>query len=319
MSWAEIARPGRILIVDDAAENVRVLHHALKDEHEVVFALNGEKALEISRTQAIDLVLLDAVMPDMDGYAVCAELKSTAQTWDLPIIFVTVLNGPEDEARALEAGAVDFISKPINEAVVRARVRTQLTLKRQSDLLRKMAFSDGLTGIANRRGFDVALDREWRRCERAGLSIALILIDIDCFKTFNDHYGHQSGDGCLIKVATALGECVHRAADLVARYGGEEFVVLLPQEDIDGARAVAENILEHVRALMIPHARSSCAPMVTVSAGVAAMVPNRDTPAGSMISVADSRLYQAKTAGRNRLAFRETPSLAGALSAAPAL
>lgn len=139
MSWSELAKKGRILVVDDAIENVRILHDALRDEHDVVFALDGKKGLEIAHAQSPDLIFLDAVMPGMDGYAVCAELKKSARTRGIPVIFVTALNSPEDETRALDAGAVDFIAKPVNGAVVRARVRTQLTLKRQSDLLRQLS------------------------------------------------------------------------------------------------------------------------------------------------------------------------------------
>ncbi len=300
MSWSDLGKRGRILVVDDAIENVRILHRMLKDEHEVVFALDGEMALEIARTQSPDLILLDAILPEMDGYAVCAELKKSAQTEGIPVIFVTALHSPEDETRALEAGAVDFITKPVNAAVVRARVRTHLSLKRQSDLLRQMALTDGLTGVANRRYFDEMLDREWRRCGRAGLSIALIMADVDHFKRFNDHYGHQAGDACLTAVAEVLSTCVRRPPDIVARYGGEEFAVVLPQDTIDGARAVAERILDLVRALAIPHAYSSCAPHVTVSLGIAAMSPSRELSSPALVAAADARLYEAKAAGRDR-------------------
>jgi signal transduction histidine kinase len=139
MRASDLSKKGKILVVDDAMENVRILHHALMDEHEVVFALDGKKGLEIARAQSPDLILLDAVMPGIDGYAVCAELKKSTQTRNIPVIFVTTLNGPEDETRALDAGAVDFITKPVNGAVVRTRVRTHLTLKRQSDLLRQLS------------------------------------------------------------------------------------------------------------------------------------------------------------------------------------
>lgn len=300
MSWNDKAQKGRVLVVDDAMENIRILQENLKDEYEVVFALDGEGALEIARTQLPDLVLLDAIMPGMDGYAVCAELKKSAQTGEIPVIFVTSLNSPEDEIRALNAGAVDFISKPINGAVMRARVRLHLTLKRQSDLLRQMTLTDGLTGVANRRCFDDVLDREWRRCERSELSIALIMVDIDHFKHFNDCYGHQTGDSCLSSVAGALSECVGRPSDTVARYGGEEFAVVLPQETLDGAQAVAQRMLDGVHALGIPHALSAAAPYVTVSLGVATMTPTRELCSAALVASADARLYEAKALGRNR-------------------
>jgi diguanylate cyclase (GGDEF)-like protein len=300
MSWTDLALNGRILIVDDAMENVQVLHQALGDEHEVLFALSGEKALEIARTQQPDLILLDAVMPDMDGYAVCAALRASSALRDIPVIFVTALSQPEDETRALEAGAVDFISKPFNVAVVRARVRTQLTLKRQSDALREMSMTDTLTGVANRRSFNEAMDNEWRRCTRAGQPMALIMVDIDCFKLYNDYYGHQAGDVCLQQVAAAMSRCAGRPPDLLARYGGEEFIVLLPQETHQGAEVVAQRILEEVRALKLPHAGSAVGDFVTVSMGVASVQPGPGREPSALIRAADALLYRAKATGRDR-------------------
>ena len=197
MSWTNLAMNGRILIVDDAMENIQILHQLLREEHEVLFALSGEKALEIAQNQLPDLILLDAVMPGMDGYAVCSALRESALLCAIPVIFVTALNQPEDETRALEAGAVDFITKPFNAAVVRARVRSQLTIKRQADAMRELSLTDSLTGVANRRSFNEAMDSEWRRCARDGVPMAIIMADIDHFKDYNDTYGHQAGDLCL--------------------------------------------------------------------------------------------------------------------------
>ncbi|WP_229425001.1 response regulator [Massilia sp. Se16.2.3] len=168
MSWTDLAQSGRILVVDDAMENVQILHGALQDEHEVLFALDGPRALELAATARPDLVLLDAAMPGMDGYAVLRALRENPDTSDLPVIFVTALRRPEDETRALEAGAADFIGKPVNAAVVRARVRTQLTVKRQADALRALTLTDSLTGVANRRAFSERIESEWRRCAGQG-------------------------------------------------------------------------------------------------------------------------------------------------------
>ncbi|WP_426104850.1 diguanylate cyclase [Massilia sp. TSP1-1-2] len=300
MSWNDIAQKGRVLIVDDAMENIQILHHALQDEYDVLFAMNGAKALLIAQNQLPDLILLDAVMPDMDGYAVCAALRASAVTRDIPIIFVTALKTPEDETRALDAGAADFISKPVNAAVVRARVRTQLTVKRQSDVLRALTLTDGLTGVSNRRAFDEKLQGEWRRCARARMSIALILVDIDHFKLFNDHYGHQAGDACLQQVGAAMRRAAMRPQDMVARYGGEEFAVLLPQEDLAGAEAVARRVLEEIAALNIAHEHSSGCRQLTVSMGVASEMPSELTDPGQLIKAADALLYEAKARGRNR-------------------
>jgi len=219
---------------------------------------------------------------------------------DIPIIFVTALTTPEDETRALEAGAVDFITKPFNVAVVRARVRTHLTLKRQSDVMREMTLTDALTGVSNRRSFDDAIENEWRRCARSGTTLSVIMIDIDHFKLYNDAYGHQAGDACLKQVADAMLQCAGRSPDLLARYGGEEFVILLPQVDTAGAATVAERILASVRALAIPHRMSSAGDTVTVSLGVATLAPGQGGDPEALVRCADNALYQAKKDGRNR-------------------
>lgn len=301
MSWTDLARNGRILVVDDAMENIQILHHALREEHEVLFALDGEQALQIALDQQPDLILLDAVMPGMDGYDVVAALRNSPRLQDIPVIFVTALSQPEDETRALEAGAVDFISKPFNVAVVRARVRSQLTIKRQGDAMRELSMTDGLTGVANRRNFNDTVDAEWRRCARAGLPLSVIMIDIDHFKLYNDHYGHQAGDVCLQQVSAAMKRCASRPQDMLARYGGEEFILLLPQEGPDGTEVVANRILEEVRKLALPHAASPTTPQVTLSMGLATAHPPLDSSDPSaLIRTADANLYRAKQTGRNR-------------------
>ncbi|HZV66335.1 MAG TPA: diguanylate cyclase [Telluria sp.] len=304
MSWTDMAIHGRILIVDDAMENIQILHQALQDEHDVLFAMNGAKALDIAQHQLPDLILLDAMMPDMDGYQVCQALRAAPATRDIPIIFVTALKTPEDETRALEAGAADFITKPVNAAVVRARVRTQLTVKRQSDALRALTLTDGLTGVSNRRAFDEMLSNEWRRCARAQVPVALIMVDIDHFKNFNDEYGHQAGDECLQRVSAAMRRAAGRPQDMVARYGGEEFAVLLPHCDARGAECVAKRLLDEIARLAIAHARSSAGPRVTVSMGIAALTPRERQEPALLVSAADALLYQAKADGRNRYCLR---------------
>lgn len=303
MTWTDQARNGRLLIVDDAMENIQILNHVLGGEHEVLFAMNGEKALELAHQHQPDLILLDAVMPGMDGYDVCAALRASSDVRDIPIIFVTALTTPEDETRALEAGAVDFITKPFNVAVVRARVRTHLTLKRQSDAMRELSLTDALTGVANRRGFNDAIQNEWRRCARSNAPLSVIMIDIDHFKRYNDAYGHQAGDACLKQVAETMLQCAGRSPDLLARYGGEEFVILLPQVDAPGAETVAQRILASVRELAIPHRMSSAGDAVTVSLGVATLDPGKGSGPDALVRCADDALYQAKKDGRNRYAI----------------
>lgn len=296
----EPSQRGRILVADDVVENVRVLHGILGGDHEVTFALDGAKAVATAHEQLPDLILLDAMMPEMDGFQACEALRADPATADIPIIFVTALDAPEDETRALETGAVDFITKPLVPAVVRARVRTHLTLKRQADMLRRLAMTDGLTGVANRRGFDEFFRREWRRCQRAGQPLALLMGDVDHFKRFNDRFGHPAGDACLKAVAERMSQCARRPADYAARYGGEEFALIMPDTDAQGALRVAERVLEEVRAIGLDLGEMGTV-SVTISLGLAWCVPADSDSQQSLIAAADRALYQAKSSGRNRV------------------
>ncbi|WP_043113695.1 diguanylate cyclase [Solimonas soli] len=290
-----------LLVVDDQPTNIRVLYEIFGADHEVLMATGGAQAVELCRRAAPDLVLLDVAMPDLDGYEVCRRLKADPLTREIPVIFVTGSDTAEDETRGLEAGAVDFISKPVNPAVVRARVRTHLTLKSQADQLRNLAFVDGLTGLANRRRFEAALASEYRICARAGETLALVMLDVDCFKQFNDCYGHQAGDDCLRRVAQALLARMRRPRDLVARYGGEEFVCLIPAIEADAVPDFAEELRAAVAAERIPHLASTCAAVVTVSAGHATDRPATGSGPQDLLKRADQALYAAKRAGRDRV------------------
>jgi diguanylate cyclase (GGDEF)-like protein len=293
-------RPACLLVVDDQPANIQALYRIFAPDYRVLMATSGAKALALCREDPPDLVLLDVVMPGMDGHEVCARLKAEEATRDIPVIFVTSHDAPEQETRGLELGAVDFIAKPVNPAVVRARVRTHLTLKAQSDLLREMVFIDGLTGVANRRCFDERLDAEWRRAARSASPLALLMLDVDHFKRYNDRYGHQVGDECLRRVARALKACVLRPGDLVARYGGEEFACVLPGTDLDGAMTVATGIEQRVRGLEIEHAASDVAAVVTLSVGVAVGQPRSEDEPAAVLALADAELYRAKHGGRGR-------------------
>jgi diguanylate cyclase (GGDEF)-like protein len=240
-------------------------------------------------------------MEGMDGHEVCRRLKADPATQDIPIIFITAQQQESDEVLGLELGAVDFISKPINPIIVRARVRTHLTLKVQNDLLRSMALIDGLTGVANRRKFDEDILADWSQCFREQKPLSLIMVDVDFFKRYNDRYGHQAGDGCLKSVAQALSEIVRRPYDLVARYGGEEFACVLPNTGFSGAVEMAEKMLERVRALNIEHSASDVDRVVTISLGVATATPVGDLKFQTLIEAADKQLYEAKRTGRGRV------------------
>ncbi len=292
-------RPG-VLIVDDQPTNLHVAHQVLDPDCEVSVSTDSRDVLDLCRRESPDLVLLDIQMPHLDGFEVCKQLKSTGETRDIPVIFLTSSDSVEDETRGLEVGAVDFISKPINPAVLRARVKTHLTLKSQSDRLREMVFVDGLTGVANRRHFDERFGLEWRACRRSRVPLGLILIDIDHFKAYNDHYGHQGDDEALQAVAQALRSAMRRPRDFVARYGGEEFVCLIPDSDGAATLRTAEYLLSQVQGAAIPHAHSQVSSIVTISAGVVSEVPKPGAQPASLLQLADARLYSAKRNGRAR-------------------
>ncbi len=247
-----------------------------------------------------DLILLDIMMPEMDGYEVIRQLKECERTRSIPVIFVTAKGDVEDEQRGLELGAVDYITKPFFPPIVRARVRTQINLIQKTEMLEKLVFLDGLTHIPNRRRFDEVFDKEWRRACRSGRPLTLIICDIDFFKIVNDKYGHAVGDDCLRRVALHLETLLGRAGDFVARYGGEEFAVLLPEVDVNGAIIMSEKIRTEIEALAIEHAFSPVSDRVTISLGAATTIPTQADSPMDLIEAADKMLYDAKESGRNQ-------------------
>ncbi|SMP53667.1 PleD family two-component system response regulator [Anoxynatronum buryatiense] len=293
-----------ILIVDDSPVNLQMLGKLLNDEWRVKVANNGKTALNIaSSDDPPDLILLDVMMPEIDGYTICRILKASPETRDIPIIFVTALNQADDEARGLAMGAIDYITKPYNNAVVKARVRNHLELKLYRDLLKNTSLMDGLTGIANRRRFDETIQAEWKRAFRDGHPLALLMVDIDFFKNFNDAYGHQMGDDCLRQVALALAQNLKRPGDLAARYGGEEFACILPDVSTQGVKKIAQRVRMAIKSLRIPHEASSAATVVTVSVGATSIMPGQETGWEVLVERADQALYKAKRQGRNQVAF----------------
>jgi len=292
----------RILIVDDIPDNIKSLNAILEQDYSVSFATYWKKALEVAERTLPDLILLDILMPDMDGYEICRRLKTDPVTRDIPVIFITALDSEADEEKGLAAGAADYITKPFHPAIVKLRVRNHLMLKLQRDRLAALTMTDGLTEIANRRRLDLHLDAEWRRCMRTESELSAIMIDVDQFKAFNDRCGHAAGDDCLRKVARALDSVPKRPGDLVARIGGEEFVCLLPGTDAKGAMMIAQKFCDVVLRLEIPHPDSDICEFVTISCGVGTIQPTMDGDPESVIRTADRYLYEAKKAGRNRAA-----------------
>ena len=291
----------KLLVVDDQPINIQVMYQIFSVDFEVFMATSGAQALALCKDNPPDLVLLDIVMPDMDGFEVCTRLKADLATRDIPVIFVTAYTDAEQETHGLNVGAVDFISKPVNPAVVRARVKTHITLKLQSDVMRQLVFLDGLTGVYNRRYFDQQLAMEMARSVRNLSPLSLIMLDVDFFKCYNDHYGHLAGDDCLRQIANTLKEGLRRPADLVARFGGEEFACILPETNFNDAMTLAGELEARVRDKKIPHANSEAAPVVTLSLGVSGRAYGTPGDASALLAEADLQLYKAKHAGRGRV------------------
>ena len=295
-----------ILIVDDATTNIEILYELLKNEYDIKAAKSGKKALEIARDYIKpDLILLDVVMPGIDGYEVCKTLKNNQSTQNIPIIFVTGNGSSVDEERGLNMGAVDYIRKPFHDSVVKARVKNHINLKLKSDMLEELSLCVGLSHIPNRRNFDERFDIKYKESQRDEVSFCVMMIDIDFFKLYNDNYGHGKGDEALVKVASALQKALKRPFDMVARYGGEEFVVLLKDIDIDGVKKVASLLIEDVQNLKIVHEYSNVSDYITISVGVAFKDANANVTKEALLKDADDALYIAKQNGKNRYFIKE--------------
>lgn len=290
-----------ILIIDDSVVAVRLLAEMLKDLAEIKFATNGADGLHLARDYHPQLILLDVDMPQMDGFEVCKRLKADPATSDISVIFVTAETNRDSEIRALQGGAVDFISKPLHHLVVRARVSAHLKIQRQAAALLRAATRDVLTGLYNRRYFEDTMESEFLRHRRQRLSLGLVLVDIDYFKRYNDAVGHLGGDECLRKVASVLANATQRPGEFVARFGGEEFVAVLPYATIEEASGFGEKIRGAVRSLNLSHPASSLGGSVTISVGATAHIPDEGDTARGFIGEADQALYRAKSSGRDRV------------------
>lgn len=295
----------KLLIVDDNKQNIEMLMELFREDYKIAASRNAQRALKVAFSDAPpDIILMDILMPEMDGYELCAKLKEDPRTRNIPIIFVTAVSEVMDENRGFSLGAVDYITKPFHPPMVKARVKLHLNLKRKQELLEKYAFIDALTEIPNRRRFDEVIEREWNRATRSGYPISLMFIDIDHFKLYNDTYGHGQGDDCLKSVATTMARSLRRAGDFIARYGGEEFAVVLPDSTASQALDTANNIQTAIDNLSISHESSPVANHVTISMGIATITPetNHSQYHRELIESADAKLYEAKSMGRHAIA-----------------
>ena len=294
------SNPGRVLIVEDSRVNADLLCAVLSNAFQTKVIDEGTEAVDAAVKMAADIVLVDVDLPGVDGFEVTRRLAEDPRTRDIPVIFVTAYSNPEQEVRGLEAGAVDYIVKPISPMVTFLRVRTHIVLKRVRDRLVDWSTRDGLTGVYNRRHFDTVLDSEFWRGQREGIELCLINADVDHFKAYNDYYGHPAGDDCLRAVVSALRGGIHRPSDDVFRTGGEEFAILLPHTNLAGALHVAEVMRKSIEALALPHAASALG-YVTISLGVAHWGSGEVGSPADFFSRGDEALYRAKQAGRNRV------------------
>jgi diguanylate cyclase (GGDEF)-like protein len=310
--------PGKksiILVVDDRPANLKVLLSFLKVyAFSIRVAESGERALRSLEDEQPDLILLDVMMPGINGFETCKQIKANKATADIPVIFMTALDSLEDKVAGFAAGGVDYITKPFQQIEVLARIKTHLTMRQQKQalekaqnkllqqkqLLEKMSITDDLTGLYNRRHLNTVLKREFRYSERYTVDLSCLLLDLDHFKKVNDTYGHEFGDTVLRKFSTILSNCI-RSSDYVFRFGGEVFVILLPHTDREGAKNTGEKFCNVIAGETIQDNDSDISITVTVSIGVSTMQTHQPEKPHDLINLADKALYTAKENGRNQV------------------
>lgn len=298
-----------ILTVDDDMATRKMIGRNLRSEgYKIVEATNGNDCLEIYSRLQPDIILLDAIMPEMDGFECCQRLQELITSpFVSPVLMITGLDDETSVDRAFNAGAADFVTKPIHWPVLLQRVKRLIyqshlyqELEIANQELARLAMEDSLTGIANRRRMDEYLEQAWERSTEERSLLGVILYDIDFFKGYNDTYGHLAGDFCLQQVTEAIKNSLGQQNHLLARYGGEEFVVILPEIDSSNGLAIAEEIRKTINDLEIPHKMSAITHHITLSLGVAVMVAQAEHSPLRLLAKADYALYQAKTTGRNQ-------------------
>lgn len=292
----------RILVIDDSAVQAEFLRSILKDDYDVFICNTARDGLRAAKEGGYSLILLDVIMPDMDGFTVLRELKGTELTKHVPIILLTSLAEEQYEERGLLLGAVDYVAKPFSPVIIKARVNTHINLYHYQAEFKQQALVDDLTGVANRRCYEGASVAKWREAVRFGLPFSVCMFDIDKFKLYNDTFGHPAGDKVISAVAETVGAYFQRSTDLFARYGGEEFVAVFVGNDGKSAFEFLKTIRQAVEDLHIPH-NSPVSQWVTVSVGGVSLVPKSGDDYGTFLKLADTMLYDAKRLGRNRVVW----------------
>ena len=292
----------RILVIDDSAVQTEFLASILKDSYEVTVCHTAASGLQEAKDGAYSLILLDVIMPDMDGFTVLRELKATELTKYVPVILLTSLADIQYEEKGLLMGAVDYVAKPFSPVIIKARVSTHIQLYHYQTEFKQQAMIDDLTGISNRRCYEGASIAKWREAVRFSLPFSVCMFDIDKFKLYNDTFGHPAGDKVIAAVAKTVSSRLQRSTDLFARYGGEEFVAVFVGNNGEAAFSFMKEVRQAVEDLRIEH-NSPVSPWVTVSVGGITLVPKAEDDYGTYLKLADAMLYDAKRFGRNQVVW----------------
>lgn len=292
----------RILVIDDSAVQIEFLNSILKNDYEITMCQTAADGLRAAKEGGYSLILLDVVMPDMDGFTLIRELKATDLTRHVPVIMITGLADIQYEERGLLLGAVDYIAKPFSPVIIKARVNTHIQLYRYQNQFQEQALVDQLTGVANRRRYEAESAARWKDAVRFGQPFSLCMFDIDKFKVYNDTFGHPAGDRVISAVAKEVSAHFRRATDLFARYGGEEFVAVFMGNDAQSAYEFLKTIRQAVEDLHIKH-NSPVSEWVTISVGGVSLVPKSEDSYETYLKLADTMLYDAKRLGRNRVVW----------------
>ena len=292
----------KILVIDDSAVQGEFLCSILRDDYDVTTCQTATDGLRLAKEGNFSLILLDVIMPDMDGFTLMRELKNTDQTAHIPVILLTSLADIQYEERGLLLGAVDYVAKPFSPVIIKARVNTHIQLYHYQTQFRKQAMIDELTGVANRRRYDEESSAKWQEAVRFGLPFSICMFDIDKFKLYNDTFGHPAGDKVISAVAKTAASHFRRATDLFARYGGEEFVAIFMGSDGRSAYEFMKTIRQAVEDLHIQH-NSPVSPWVTISIGGVTLIPKVTDRYDTYLKIVDAMLYDAKRTGRNRVVW----------------
>lgn len=292
-----------ILCIDDESANLKVLAAIFKDHYNVIACKSAKQGLQRAFTEKPDIILLDVLMPEENGFQLMAKLKAHPLLSKIPVIFITGLQDAEDEEKGLMMGACDYIQKPFNTGIVRARVNTQLEIVRQRELLQRFALFDSLTELPNRRKWQQDSIDYWLSSKNAQSPMVYGMVDVDHFKKYNDYYGHQQGDVVLRKIANSIRRTLFEYGGEIFRCGGEEFYFYFPKDLNQSTDATLDACLNSVKKLAIPHQENDASEYISVSIGAVQLIPNDDTSIEEVMDKADERLYNVKNTTRNAVSF----------------